>query len=961
MVEASLRQNIKWMTPSPLWVERGAWIRLPQQDQWTQPIILRFANDTFMEEIIAMLTHSPWRFQEWIARPETWREPMSSPKPIMKTRPEPRLTYSYNKTNLLLQHYSKEKRALQIKQFSKTPAPLPEKISPDPIKLYQAAHQRYYIVTASLVSEEKGYPDYQLNLSSNESATFVVRALVKKDDEKYYEYAFVTTPTGMAWSEVGPHGMENTAAQRVVTNEEKLPLFPINYPDGCGRYRKLLGGLIPVGKREEYIEAPVYKGKMNDEIASPVMASDGGTDHFREVFYSDVIGPWKALIEQAEIVQNNTINSNLFPDIASNSFKEELDKARIVRTTRDQIQTGSWYVLLDFAKILHQYLPRIWNVLTKKTSRKELDTNERDLVDILHKTKIDTRFFLELAIENLIVGGFVSGRGQSLWNWLLDLWRLELYLKLARVLYESDNYSEKLIEKVQEHKDISGVFKFAFREFFRQFQTGSKRTLLNFAQRLGEVYPRIKSTAIGRGAIHPQSNEWYFVEVLKKIDFPVVYRDFFQTFESEISGVIKMDKSLWGILTTFWTIETYFDHSLGTDIANSISKYLHTHNKPIFEELDEGVMAWFYGERQGGYWYSFLDFAHDLEKNCPALHLAAVFEAFHKQPERAINQQTLDLVNKLKSTEITDDLKNVLFYSNKQKRKVRIIHSLADALIEAFACEDHLEEVKTPYDRGLEPEPDDDYQGIDKKWPNFLFPLADPESSLSLQQSIVAPVVTKSNPDDLKGVEFHHYQLDKLAARIDLLVQKDPDATGLTSAINIESFLDQRNPRFVVRCVFERPNCGVLFNPLVSQATCQLEMAPFFDPDAPARPVRIRMPLDISPAGLRKYKNNAMFLISDMLCGKLKKIKKMTLGDLVLSVLPWPFHKDLPNIGKTGPCKSPSGVEMGMFCSLSIPIVTLCALILMIIMANLFNIFFKWIPYLFMCFPLPGLKGKKGP
>ena len=116
------------------------------------------------------------------------------------------------------------------------------------------------------------------------------------------------------------------------------------------------------------------------------------------------------------------------------------------------------------------------------------------------------------------------------------------------------------------------------------------------------------------------------------------------------------------------------------------------------------------------------------------------------------------------------------------------------------------------------------------------------------------------------------------------------------------------------------------------------------------------MPLDISPAGLRKYQKNTGFVISDMLCGKIKGIRKMTLADLVLSVLPWPFHKDLPEQG-SGTCKD-GGNSFGMICSLSIPIVTLCALILMMIIVALFDLFFRWIPYLFVCLPIPGLKGK---
>ena len=74
-------------------------------------------------------------------------------------------------------------------------------------------------------------------------------------------------------------------------------------------------------------------------------------------------------------------------------------------------------------------------------------------------------------------------------------------------------------------------------------------------------------------------------------------------------------------------------------------------------------------------------------------------------------------------------------------------------------------------------------------------------------------------------------------------------------------------------------------------------------------------------------------------------------GDLVLSILPWPFHKDLP-VGPKGPCST------GMICSLSIPIITLCALFLLMIMVALLNFIFFWLPFFLVCFPIPGLKAK---
>ena len=39
--------------------------------------------------------------------------------------------------------------------------------------------------------------------------------------------------------------------------------------------------------------------------------------------------------------------------------------------------------------------------------------------------------------------------------------------------------------------------------------------------------------------------------------------------------------------------------------------------------------------------------------------------------------------------------------------------------------------------------------------------------------------------------------------------------------------------------------------PVVSDPTQPFQLAGFFDPDAPARPIRIALPIDTSPAGLR--------------------------------------------------------------------------------------------------------------
>ncbi len=162
---------------------------------------------------------------------------------------------------------------------------------------------------------------------------------------------------------------------------------------------------------------------------------------------------------------------------------------------------------------------------------------------------------------------------------------------------------------------------------------------------------------------------------------------------------------------------------------------------------------------------------------------------------------------------------------------------------------------------------------------------------------------------------------------------------------------------FVIRCVLQRPNCPSLSAPLVSEASASFQMASYFDPEAPARPIRIGMPVDTTPAGLRKFDKNTAFVMSDTLCGQVSKMNGLSFGDLIRSVLPFPLHADLDG-SDMKPC-SESGVGFGMVCSLSIPIITICAFILLMIFIKLLDIVFFWMPFFQICLPLPKFSAKE--
>ena len=143
---------------------------------------------------------------------------------------------------------------------------------------------------------------------------------------------------------------------------------------------------------------------------------------------------------------------------------------------------------------------------------------------------------------------------------------------------------------------------------------------------------------------------------------------------------------------------------------------------------------------------------------------------------------------------------------------------------------------------------------------------------------------------------------------------------------------------YVIRCVYQRPECGALCPDLVSTRSDVFTIASFFDLDAPSRSITITMPVDTSLKDLRKLRKNVSFLISNELRSQMNRVT------------------GLQN-ALDGKFASGDSLDIGMICSFSIPIITICALIVLMIFISLLNIVFWWMPLLRICFPIP-LKAK---
>lgn len=136
---------------------------------------------------------------------------------------------------------------------------------------------------------------------------------------------------------------------------------------------------------------------------------------------------------------------------------------------------------------------------------------------------------------------------------------------------------------------------------------------------------------------------------------------------------------------------------------------------------------------------------------------------------------------------------------------------------------------------------------------------------------------------------------------------------------------------YVTRCVYRRTDCKIARPEWVSAPSVPFRFASFFDPDAPQRPVQISLPVDTSQAGLRAFPKSVSILVSKQLRAQMQQVTKLD-----------------------GTAGAKGQFDLGMLCTLSIPIISICALILLMVVVALLNIVFFWMPLFKICLPKPG-------
>jgi hypothetical protein len=116
-----------------------------------------------------------------------------------------------------------------------------------------------------------------------------------------------------------------------------------------------------------------------------------------------------------------------------------------------------------------------------------------------------------------------------------------------------------------------------------------------------------------------------------------------------------------------------------------------------------------------------------------------------------------------------------------------------------------------------------------------------------------------------------------------------------------------------------------------SPYSAEFRIVPWYE-SGPTGPVPVTLPDPFDPNFLNNAKPNVAFNVPASLANLLNQDPKNFLGGT-------------PTRG--------SGLTLDWICGFSIPIITICAFILLNIMLNLLNIIFRWLPFVKICIPFP--------
>ena len=173
-----MKDFVQWTAPAPLWETALAQnTAAKRRMELSRPSILRFATDSFMDDFLKVAENDPKKLGQYLALPETWRGMSPMPEAL---RAAPAFTREFKRLGLIAAR--KKAKAGGLLPASNKFTDYAAAATGRPLKLYQPAHQRFYMISACLVCERPGLPDKIPNGGREEKVTYVIRRMFPKVD-----------------------------------------------------------------------------------------------------------------------------------------------------------------------------------------------------------------------------------------------------------------------------------------------------------------------------------------------------------------------------------------------------------------------------------------------------------------------------------------------------------------------------------------------------------------------------------------------------------------------------------------------------------------------------------------------------------------------------------------------------------------------------------------------------------
>ena len=209
-------------------------------------------------------------------------------------------------------------------------------------KLYQPLHQRYYLLTASLVCRMAGFPDKTVAPQNGEKTAFVVRRRISGLEFVWIEEPVTRQKSANAEPEVVKERGWHLRTSENIKHEEQFPVHGVMVPSQ-GKQRKIYYGYIPVGNRKKYVQPPHVPQRYKDQVQAPDA--------------EDIIADYNKQLKPQELGMSEFRSRIVASLVSLISAPSEVDRSA----------EASFYFLVDLSDFLKTWLSPIWEAINSSS------------------------------------------------------------------------------------------------------------------------------------------------------------------------------------------------------------------------------------------------------------------------------------------------------------------------------------------------------------------------------------------------------------------------------------------------------------------------------------------------------------------------------------------------------------------------------------------------------------------